>query len=57
MSADLGIRCSLSRRGECHDNAVMESFYGTMKSERLNREAYKTRIEAPLAVFEYIEAF
>ena len=30
MLADLGIKCSLSRRGECHDNAVMESFYGSM---------------------------
>ncbi len=57
MLADLGIRCSLSRRGECHDNAVMESFYGTMKNERLNRETYKTRDAARQAVFEYIEGF
>lgn len=57
MLADLNIECSLSRRGECHDNAVMESFYGTMKTERLNRETFKTRDQARKAVFEYVEGF
>ena len=57
MLADLGIQCSLSRRGECHDNAVMESFYGTMKTERLSRMKFKTRDAARQAVFEYIEGF
>ena len=55
MLKDLGIKCSLSRRGECHDNAVMESFYGSMKTEKLFREQYKTRHEAKAAVFDYIE--
>jgi putative transposase len=57
MLADLGIKCSLSRRGECHDNAVMESFYGSMKTEKLYREKYRTRAEARAAVFNYIEGF
>lgn len=57
MLRDLGIECSLSRRGECHDNAVMESFYGSMKTEKLYREKYKTRHEAKTAVFDYIEGF
>ena len=57
MLKDLGIKCSLSRRGECHDNAVMESFYGSMKTEKLYREQYKTRQEAKAAVFDYIEGF
>lgn len=57
MLADLGITCSLSRRGECHDNAVMESFYGSMKTEKLHREKYRTREEARAAVFDYIEGF
>lgn len=57
MLADLGIKCSLSRRGECHDNAVMESFYGSMKTEKLYRETYRTRAEARAAVFDYIEGF
>ena len=57
MLKDLGIECSLSRRGECHDNAVMESFYGSMKTEKLYRETYRTRSEAKAAVFDYIEGF
>lgn len=57
MLSDLGIECSLSRRGECHDNAVMESFYGSMKTEKLYREKYTTRSEAKAAVFDYIEGF
>lgn len=57
MLKDLGIKCSLSRRGECHDNAVMESFYGSMKTEKLYREQYKKMQEAKAAVFDYIEGF
>ena len=38
-------------------NAVMESFYGSMKTEKLYREQYKTRQEAKAAVFDYIEGF
>jgi putative transposase len=57
MLSDLDIECSLSRRGECHDNAVMESFYGSMKTEKLYRETYLTRTAARAAVFDYIEGF
>ncbi len=57
LLSDMGITCSMSRRGECHDNAVMESFYGSMKTEKLYREKYRTRDEARAAVFDYIEGF
>jgi len=52
MLTDLGIKCSFSRRGECHDNAVMESFYGSMKTEKLYRETYRAWVKAgPLVGF------
>ncbi len=52
-----GITCSMSRRGECWDNAAMESFFSSMKTERLNRKVYRTREEARSDVFDYIERF
>lgn len=52
-----GIDCSMSRRGECHDNAVMESFFSRMKDERTSRRRYRTRDEARADVFDYIERF
>lgn len=48
---------SMSRRGNCWDNAVAESFFGSLKSELIHRESYKTRIEACTSVFDYIEIF
>ena len=57
MLKDLGIECSLSRRGECHDNAVMESFYGSMKTEKLYRETYRTRSDAKAAVFDFTSMY
>ncbi len=48
---------SMSRRGNCWDNAVAESFFGSLKSELIYRESYATRIEASMAVFDYIEIF
>ena len=57
LLADHGIECSMSRLGECHDNAVMESFFSRMKEERLNRRRYRTRNEARAEVFDYIERF
>jgi len=48
---------SMSRKGECHDNAVAESFFGTLKSELIYQTRYKTRDEARSSVFEYIEVF
>lgn len=50
-------RCSMSRKGECLDNAVAESFFGTLKNELVFEEDYKTRSQAKLSIFEYIEVF
>ena len=54
---DNSITCSMSRRGNCWDNAMMESFFATLKKERIHREHYITRSEARRSVFEYIEMF
>ena len=48
---------SMSRRGNCHDNAVVESFFNLLKRERIRRRTYKTRAEATRDVFDYIEMF
>jgi len=48
---------SMSRRGNCHDNAVAESFFNLLKRERVRRKTYKTRAEARQDVFDYIEMF
>lgn len=48
---------SMSRRGNCYDNAVTESFFHTLKTELINRTKYKTREEARRSIFEYIEIF
>jgi putative transposase len=52
-----GIACSMSRRGNCWDNAAMESFFSTLKTERLGRRQYRTRNELRADVFDYIERF
>lgn len=52
-----GIECSMSGTGNCYDNAAMESWFGLMKRERINRRRYKTRNEARQDVFNYIERF
>ena len=48
---------SMSRKGNCWDNAVMESFYRTLKVELIYLKKYKTRMEAKRDIFEYIEIF
>jgi transposase InsO family protein len=48
---------SMSRSGNCYDNAYMESFFGTLKTELVHGERYRTRLEARLSIFEYIEVF
>lgn len=48
---------SMSRRGNCHDNAVAESFFQLLKRERIRRRIYKDREEARRDVFDYIELF
>ena len=50
-----GITCSMSRRGNCYDNAVMESFFSTVKSEL--REHFDSNGEAKMELFDYIEVF
>ena len=52
-----GIVCSMSRRGNCHDNAVAESFFQLLKRERIRRKTYLTRDAARSDVFDYIELF
>jgi putative transposase len=49
--------CSMSRRGNCYDNAVAESFFQLLKRERIKRKIYKTREDARRDVFDYIEMF
>jgi len=52
-----GMLCSMSRKGNCWDNAVMESFYHTLKVELIYLKKYEMRIEAKRDIFEYIEIF
>lgn len=52
-----GFICSMSRKGNCYDNAPMESFWGKLKTEWLYGRKFKTRQEAKKAIFEYIELF
>jgi transposase InsO family protein len=49
--------CSMSRRGNCYDNAVAESFFQLLKRERIKRKTYKNREEAKQDIFNYIEMF
>ena len=51
------ITCSMSRRGNCWDNAPMESFFARLKKELVHGEDYATREQATASIFEYIEAF
>lgn len=57
LLAEQNITCSMSRRGDCWDNAAMESFFSTLKLERVNRRRYATRDEARADLFDYIERF
>jgi putative transposase len=52
-----GLEGSMSRRGNCHDNAVAESFFQLLKRERIRRKVYANRDEARQDVFDYIEMF
>ena len=51
------ITCSMSEKGSCYDNAVVESFFASLKRERTKRRNYATRDEARADVFDYIERF
>ena len=52
-----GIRQSMSRRGDCLDNAPMESFFASLKKEHVHHTHFRTRAEARAAVFDYVEVF
>lgn len=51
------ILCSMSGKGDCYDNAAMESFWATLKTELVHHEHYATREQARASIFEYIEVF
>ena len=57
LLADNGVICSMSRSGNVWDNAAMESFFSSLKTERTARKIYRTRDEAKADVFDYIERF
>src|SRR6266853_5197100 len=57
LMADHGVVCSMSRSGNVWDNAAMESFFSSLKTERTGRKTYHTRDEARADVFDYIERF
>ncbi len=54
---DNNLELSMSRRGNCHDNAVAESFFSCLKTERIKRRIFNTRNEARSEIFNYIEFF
>ena len=57
LLAKHGMRCSMSRRADCWDNAPMESFFASLKKELIHDADFATRLEARAAIFEYIEVF
>ena len=57
LMADSGVVCSMSRSGNVWDNAAMESFFSSLKTERTSNKTYRTRNEAKADVFDYIERF
>lgn len=52
-----GISVSMSRKGDCYDNAMMESFFSTLRAECTERQRYRSRAEARTSIFEFIEVF
>jgi putative transposase len=57
LQQSYGMETSMSRKGNCWDNAPMESFFGTLKTECLHHYWFATREQAKAVVFEYIEVF
>jgi len=55
--ADHGVVASMSRKGNCYDNAAIESFFHTLKTELVKHEHYRTHTEARASLFDYIESF
>ncbi len=57
LMANNGVTCSMSRSGNVWDNAAMESFFSSLKTERVGKKIYRTRAQARADVFDYIECF
>ena len=57
LVAQFGMQASMSRKGNCYDNAPMESFWGSLKNELVHHQRYTTRADAQAAIQEYIESF
>lgn len=57
LMTDNGVTCSMSRPGNVWDNAAMESFFSTLKTERIGKKVYRTRAQATADVFDYVECF
>lgn len=57
LLAQHGITVSMSGRGDCYDNAMMESFFATLKTELIHQQRYATREQARQSIFEYVEVF
>lgn len=57
LMADNNVTCSMSRSGNVWDNAAMESFFSSLKTERVSKKVYRTRTQAKADVFDYIECF
>ena len=55
--ADNGVACSMSRSGNVWDNAAMESFFSSLKTERIGKKVHRSRDAARADVFDYIERF
>jgi putative transposase len=55
--AQFHIQVSMSRKGDCYDNAMMESFFSSLKTECVNRHVYQGRSEARLSIFEWTLVF
>ena len=54
---DHGLLASMSRKGNCYDNAAMESFFHSLKTELVSHEYYQSHVDARASLFDYIEAF
>ena len=57
LMTDNGVTCSMSRSGNVRDNAAMESFFSSLKTERIRGGVYRTRDDARADLFDYIERF
>jgi len=57
LMSENGVACSMSRSGNVWDNAAMESFFSSLKTERIGKKVYRTRDQARADVFDYVEGF